>query len=260
MGLLDFFRRIMGGASPKDAADDDAVEILEPRESGLEKVEQLTDKQMLNTRPDATPDKPHWYGKLDHWMAVKADSPQAVAKELGMRDAKPCNWETGSIITSSTLNERLYISGPANGWVFLFGHLPEPDADNPREGTFPLLLKLSKHFEEVQFFTYRADPLRNGWARASKKKITRAYYFDGAKSAVIWNEGEVTDEEFACDHDYGESGFSGEVPAAEWKDHIDVCTSDEATGEISRKWSIDPARIHLEDIPAGTGLIGVAKF
>jgi hypothetical protein len=147
-------------------------------------------------RPTETaPDRPQPFGTHMSWLAIRADHVADVRGALGLATARPCNWRSGiAAISDLRAGCDIFITPPVDGWVLVGGMaLPEPNADPARDLLTPLLFRLAKNFDEVQYF--RACPAAEGyaWARFGNGLPSRAFAF--ASGAVVWNRGGVTSDE-----------------------------------------------------------------
>jgi len=98
---------------------------------------------------DPTPDRPAFFGYKNTWWAFKSDDPGAVASAIGLKDAKPCNWEAG---VSAACDTGVFVCPPLCGWVIVVGRKLPPGTLEDIKGILSYLLELSAQFGDVQAY------------------------------------------------------------------------------------------------------------
>lgn len=219
-------------------------------------------RELANTEPDPAPDKPALRGRYSDWIAIKSSDLQKVIDALDLEDTIPCNWESASSIVSSHFNKKIFIGAPVDGWVLLFGPLPEPEMDSPQGDLWEFLIDLSKTFGDAQYYFFNSTVMVNSWARAMNGEMIRAYSFWAHEDepTIVWNHGAITEGEREADMVFGESGYKGTVSHDEIEDHPDCCLFEEANCLIAQEWSIDPESLYgRDDLEPSVGVIAKLK-
>ena len=144
------------------------------------------------------PDLPCAFGSDMAWIAVKTDDPAVVLSTLGIPLATPSNWNSGiGTVYDTALGERrIFVSPPVEGWVFVVGSaLPHPHGRAFTDKLTPLLVELSLHLGEVQYFAAYPDLDFFAWAKLSAGRIVRA--FGIGDEGIVLQRGRTTREERA---------------------------------------------------------------
>jgi hypothetical protein len=208
---------------------------------------------------DSTPDRPQPFGTHMSWLAIRADHVADVRGALGLATARPCNWRSGiAAISDLRASCDIFITPPVDGWVLVGGMaLPEPNADPARDLLTPLLVRLAKNFDEVQYF--RACPAAEGyaWARFGNGRPSRAFAF--ANGAVVWNRCGVTSDErtlapelfeLRCiDRKSPDRGAAFSSPRAEL-----------LVFAVAARWSLDPSTLDASRGLHDLGILGPAPL
>ncbi len=184
---------------------------------------------------DAAPDTPMPFGYKTSWLCVKADSPEAVIKKLGLKDPMVSGWRFGF----EHSNNGLFVSPVLDGWVLVIGWGDDIITEDPSR-----LDEVGAMFPVVQYFSSHRVVDYAAWVRYQDGVKIRAYGWCGDMGEVLVNEGDPTDEET-------ELGFVNFLPdsEADW-DKYD--TPDEDTVVmIAAAWGIDTLK--LDKYPASTG-------
>jgi hypothetical protein len=175
------------------------------------------------------------------WLAVRAQTPQAIQSALGVQHPRACSW---SDALARPFEPRLFISPPVNGWVVVMGcDLPDPSDDI--DECFKFLANLSQKLGEVQFFSRNRAVGHHGWARLNAGKVLRAYAWAGE---TLWNQGAATVSErelnMRC------FGYTDDAEALGYAEREVLALNTERVVRLAAAWSLDPTSIDsaaLED-------------
>lgn len=204
---------------------------------------------------DIVPDRPRPFGYKMAWLAVRTEDTAGLAECLGLRNARPANWDAGvgTVYDDKLGASLLYLAPPVKGWSFVIGlTLPHPVGPTFVDKLTPLLLSLGRRYPDVQyFFTY---PLIDffAWARVKDGRLVRAFAVND--EGVVWNKGRVTAEERALGlrlfefrgvrERRGDTG--GEIVFYPTEDHV---------LQIAGGWSLDPTAVDRLPSNRGCGLV-----
>jgi hypothetical protein len=237
---------------------------------------------------DATHDTPKAFGYKACWFAIKTSHPAAVVETLELGEATAANWATG-IAAAYGDGDWIFVSPPVNGWVLAASArwaYPVAIEQNRDIGErFDAgFARLTRRFDEVQFFGSHRVVDFVAWARAIGGKPIRIFSYVGGGEGVLANVGAQTPEEaqlrladlsglsptdandrmFAlaeqqdrAEQDLRKSGLSPHDARAR------VCESnprpfpDETDSTaLAARWSIDPTGLEEEeDHPPGVGFV-----
>lgn len=174
------------------------------------------------------------------WVAIRAATPAAVQRALGLNRSTPCSWPEGM-----TGEHEFFISPRIHGWVIVTGAgLPSPNDDV--DACFLFLIALSRKLGHVQFFHAEHFSHHHAWARLDDGYVTRAYAWTGETS---WIQGSKTAVEIELKmkcFGYGEEVLSEKTVQANC-DKVPV---------LAARWSLDPARVHPRVSRTAKGIAG----
>lgn len=187
---------------------------------------------------DLTPDDPTPFGYKCMWFAVKTINPDEVVKEIGLKSPQRCNWKSG---IAAAYEESVFVTPSVNGWTLVVGRgLPTIEDDERKKETETLLVKLSRHFGEVQHFgTHRVVGF-NAWARAMNGEIVREFAYFGERGEKLYELGKPTAEELAV-------GFRSDAEFWPAESHV---------MQVAGKWSLDPTKLSSATDGKGAGWLG----
>jgi len=123
---------------------------------------------------DKQPDAPKPFGYKMAWIAVKTVDGEGLCNRLGLETGMPSNWNSGigTVYDDGLCASYVYVTPPVEGWTFVVGlGLPHPVGPSFTDKLTPLLVSLSRHYSDVQYyFTY---PLIDffAWARVKDGKL-----------------------------------------------------------------------------------------
>ena len=208
---------------------------------------------------EQSPDDPTGFGYRMAWLAVRSRNTQAVAEELGLVAAEPCNWHSGigTVYDNDLGNDHVFVSPPVNGWTFVVGlSLPYPVGGNFTDKAMPMLRRLGRRFVEVQYF-FAYPPIDCfAWARLLEGRVIRAFAI--TDSGIVWDRGRTTREERALGlklFDFrGVRGRKGDAGGA-----MILYPTEKHVLSLAKRWSIDPTHLDEVETPApALGLIALA--
>ena len=193
--------------------------------------------------PPPEQERPRSFGPRTVWLAFRGATPQAVAKALDLREVAPLPWTPGLV---GAYAGRVFVTPPVDGWVLATStRLPDTGGGDTVDGATPLLARLARQFDEVQYFGTHEDIGWHAWARYANGAATRKFAYLGAHGVILWNEGALTNEERALNLDFDAKAVrDGSVP-----DEVNVFA-------LSAKWSVDPSTLG-QRLEPGVGLGGV---
>lgn len=204
---------------------------------------------------DTVPDRPLSFGYKMAWIAVRADSTEAVAAVLGLGEPREANWSSGlgTVYDDDLGQSRVFLSPPVGGTVFLVGlALPPPVGPAFVDKCTPLLGALAARFGDVQF--YFSYPLIDffAWARFTGGREVRAFAI--GDEGVIWNRGRMTREERALGlRLFDLRGIRGRRGDAGGE--ILLHPTEEHVLRLAGAWGIDPTRLASATAVPATGRI-----
>jgi len=141
------------------------------------------------------PDLPQPFGYKMAWLAVRSNNTKKVLEKLALKEQKPANWSQG--LTAAYENQGfVFVSPPLKGWVLIVGRAlwDKFDLAQPPQRLF-LLRGLSQAFGHAQYFSTIRGVETHAWAMAEDGQIMRAYAYSGEIGEVLWDFGELTNEE-----------------------------------------------------------------
>jgi len=179
------------------------------------------------------PDSPVSFGYKCAWLAIRSDSPEAVARELGLRDLTASNWACG---IQAAYSDQVFVCPPIDGWVLVagLGLAPQTVDDMRTVG------RLSKAFGEAHLYASHRVVELHWWAKAIRGEVVRAYAYLGESGEVLVDLGHQSPEE-------AELGFAF--------DGDSIVPDEESVIAIAGKWSVDPTKLE-ERHSEGLGLLG----
>ena len=173
------------------------------------------------------------------WLAIRAVSPEAVRRALGLNRATPCSWAEG--LSGS---REFFISPRVNDWVIVAGlGLPHPGDDV--DATFLFLTALSRKLGHVQFFYADRYLHHHAWARLDDGCVTRAFAWAGE---TVWNQGHPTLPEIETGLNL--PGYGEAVTDAAVRKNLAKLP------QLAARWSLDPAEVRLKSARESIGLAG----
>jgi hypothetical protein len=173
------------------------------------------------------------------WFAVRSSDPRNIARELGLERIRTSNWEEG--LKAAMRSGSVFVTPEISGWSLIVGNqLPS----GPQEECLALLADLSRAFDEAQYFGTEDVTEFHAWAKASNGRLRRAYAFSGEQGAVLWDRGEVTEEEKDLGLHFPEATILSNSPDSS------------SVFQIAARWSLDPTRLDEVDCSISTGLLG----
>ncbi len=127
------------------------------------------------------------FGLKIRWIAIKATYRERVATTIGLEELKMVNWHYG---VQEAYENHVFITPPVKGWVLVVGR-GLPDFDDGRNPVLEdLLSRLSKTFQEVQFFSSHRIVDYYSWVKYIDGDMVRGLTsFEGS---VLFDEGQVT--------------------------------------------------------------------
>jgi hypothetical protein len=197
-------------------------------------------------RPDYSggtdPDLPVPFGSKAAWLALDTRDTQAVAAALELRDARTATWAEG---VRAAYQSSIYVTPPLADWTLVVGTALFPP-DRVETFTKPLLERLSRQFDYVQYFCTHREFELHVWACARQGRLVRGYGWLGAKGLTLWNEGAQTREERVL----GLSFSDGPSPTGALPDEDSVM-------QLANLWSIDPTSLNEDCKEPSMGLLGM---
>jgi len=204
---------------------------------------------------DAAPDMPRAFGPGMTWIAVKTGDYAQVINAIGGQNPVASNWNSGigTIYDTDFGANRIFVSSPVNGWVFVVGSsLPHPQGPAFVDKCTPLLMHLGERFKEVQYFSSHPDVDLFAWAKLVSGRLIRA--FGVGDEGVIWDRGRTTREErtlglklFELRGVRGRKGDAGgELLMHPTQEHV---------MRLAGQWSLNPTMLDTAEGSTGLGAI-----
>lgn len=197
----------------------------------------------------ATPDHPIGFGYKCAWLALKTTHTTAIVAALELRKVCSANWRQG-IDAAYTLNERVFVAGPVDGWTFVVGLdasrllYSEDGGDRLREW----IERLSGEFDEACYFVTHRGVDYHAWVRAVDGKVVRGFVyspdFDDARG-VGWAMGDLSDDERTLDIN---------LVGLDRDDHRRPDEDDVI--RMAEVWTINPLLLDDRDLPMSAGVVG----
>ncbi len=206
---------------------------------------------------DLAPDQPCAFGPDMTWIAVKAE-PHEAAHALGLTDVVSSNWNSGigTIYDARLGGNRVFVSPPLEGWVFIVGvSLPQPHGRSFIDKCTPLLTGLSERFGDVQYFSSHPELDLFSWAKLVGGRVVRAFAI--SDEGLIWSRGKPTREEKSLGLKLFElRGVRGRTGDAGGELLLHPTT--EHVMRLAGQWSVNPTLLASQSIRGHLGLVGVA--
>lgn len=194
---------------------------------------------------DARPDAPQPFGRDAIWLALRSDSPCAVAHALRLAGVQAANWASG-LQAASAPGDSVFVTPGIKGWVLVTGALPYPGGSRASDQAGRLLRALSRQFDEVQYFGNHRGIAWHGWARYRQGRLSRAFACVESEGHKIWDAGTPTAAEWP-----GMPAW----PAAD-DGHRPAFWHEQRTRQVAARWSLDPQNLHHLDLRASRGWVG----
>jgi hypothetical protein len=236
--------RLAGRAQePQNPEEDEPPEIhYEPDEVALGVLAGLLTGYLVIPyyRIVEDPDLPVPFGRQMAWLSLDTTDTAAVARALGLREAREATWGVG---IEAAHRGSVYVSPPVADWTLavctaLF-QTPEGLATTLK----PVLENLSRQFKDVQYFCNHRDIGMYAWARARQGRLVRGYGWLGARGVTLWDEGAPTKEERGLGFRCG----TGQPPTVELADTNELAPlTEDCVLELASLWSIDPTTLDGE--------------
>ncbi|MCZ8521780.1 hypothetical protein [Paenibacillus sp. KR2-11] len=184
---------------------------------------------------DASPDVPVPFGYKSQWYAVRSTDTQAVAEAFDLREALPCNWNSGLRRASDFTG--VFVTPPLRGWILVVGW-SLPDLSSPQGEPYSvtsLLQRLSRDFGEAHYYATHRVVEYHAWAQATGGELVRGYAYAGESEETVLDIGERTAEERELGLSYGSSLEEGEED-----DDVRMRPTEEDVVRLAGLWSVNP--------------------
>ncbi len=210
--------------------------------------------KMFGRNRKPIPDLPVKFGYKCQWLVLKSEETQAVVTELRLRRVAPANWTMG---IDGAYSNKIFVSPVLGQWVLAIGRkLPDAgDTHHPDKMT-PMLIELSKIFQEVQYFGTHRMVEYHAWAKARQGEIVRAYAYLGETGTTLWNKGDKTTEEVELGLSFVDETSHEAQDESYWEQEDLRFPDEEDVLAIARRWSVDPLFENNQYEP-GVGVLGV---
>lgn len=170
------------------------------------------------------PDTPIPFGMKISWLVVKENDPKAVMEKLNCTDIEISNWQ--SAFHHMEKMKKVFVTPCFNGYVLVLNY------NEPLENK-QLLQDIASKFEEIQYFSTHRIVELSCWVKYRNGQLIRSFYYVGDQNEIIWNEGELTQEE----KELGLTSSSFDLD--EYDENI-VYPNEEIVDELAAAWGIDP--------------------
>lgn len=192
---------------------------------------------------DQAPDEPVSFGQDMSWLAIKTDDPMAVCQALGLVEAEPANWQSGTsaIYEPDLRATRVFVSPAVDGWVLVAGlSLPHPQQAPFVDKCRPMLARLGAQFPDVQYFANDTVVDLHAWARVVRGRFMRGYAV--IDTSVVWSDGAPGNEERELGLSHfeirGVENRSGDIGG-----ELLMHPRGEHVLALARRWSINPTEL-----------------
>ena len=196
-------------------------------------------------------DHPVAFGYKSTWLAVKADTTEAVCAALSLTRQNQATWAGG--VAKARGKTWVFVTPPVDGWVLVVTDRSlSSDSDDNVERLSGLLNQLSREFGEAHYFgSYRVVGYV-AWFKSVDGQMARAFsYADGTLFA---NLGATTDAE--ADLGYPDTTGLDAVTLWDALDETDARMDEEDPMRIAGAWSVNPLELGKTDAGAGKGIVG----
>jgi len=243
------------------------------------------------------PDRPLPFGYKMGWFAVSTDDAALVARLLDLEDVRVANWQTGLKRAihmdpfSNDSRRTVFLTPPLDGWILVAaGSLPYPTELSGTDAEFDaipkrfdnLMLRLTSHFDDVQYFAshrgsgfvswtrrtewmYRSFTFGDGWVYLNRGEQTKEERDLGMPDLTGMGQQAATNEIFrlleersAQEDALCQTGLSHKE-ASQRIGHS-AAPSEEDVTDLAGLWSVDPCQIEERFQAKSTGLLGVLKL
>lgn len=187
------------------------------------------------------PDMPVPFGYKVLWYAVASTDTKKVISALGLNKPRPSTWSQG---VAAAYEGKIFVTPPIKNWTLAVGTPFGATLDNePGDFVESELRRLSKHFDEVQFFSSHRVVEAHLWSKAKEGRLVRGYCFVGDRGETTWNFGQPTMGEIEAGFENSDSYFPNEetvmAVAKQWS--VNPCEIDQLLTEPSLGTLCDPA-------------------
>jgi hypothetical protein len=185
-------------------------------------------------------DLPVPFGSRIAWLAVDTTETEAVATALGLRGVREATWAEG---IEAAHCSAVFVTPPVADWTLAVGTALFPP-DKAEAFIKPLLERLSRQFDDVQYFGTHRDVELHLWARARKGKLVRGYGWLGQKALTLWNEGAPTPDERDLGFRFHDRPAAATEQAFCTKEtrHLDLRSPDAPSPEAEQAYGLDLPR------------------
>lgn len=202
---------------------------------------------------DTTIDTPLSFGYKCIWIAVKSIDTEKIAQTIGLNNRQKSNWKTG---LEHAHKSSLFISPPIDEWTLIIGYgFPQEENDNENIKIKTLTNKLSKEFNESQYFATHRVVDYHCWIKSTDGETTRVYSYLGESGENIEVFGSKTDIELQ--YKLGNTISEEALQDENYYDRKDLIYPDEEmVMEIAESWSINPTTLDRRTDIKKLGILG----
>lgn len=187
-------------------------------------------------------DHPVPFGPESAWLALDTTDTAAVARALGLRNARPASWADG---VAAAGRSAVFVTPPLGEWTLAVSTRLIPPSRTAEFVTI-LLERMGQQFADAQYFCTSAGMGLHVWARCRGGRLVRGY------AAGQWNVGPPTEEE-------RELGLSDEAGGGGRAADQEL-TDEERVLLLASFWSIDPSTLDEHFKEPVMGLLGTAAW
>lgn len=185
------------------------------------------------------PDSPIGFGRKINYIAIKSYDISRVKKVIYKNKlAKRTNWDKG---IQGAYNNFTYITAPLNNWIFILNpKIPFDDISNVN--CQKNLIKISDHFEEVQFYGNHRVSGYTMWCKIKAKRIIRAFSYADGEFFEIGLVSSIEKEIIRKRKiDFTEDDLEYSRSVNDWQ-----CLggNEDHPFEIAEKWSVNPENLN----------------
>jgi hypothetical protein len=185
-------------------------------------------------------DRPVPFGQRTAWLAVSTRDTAAVVAALDVGEPREATWADG---IDAAYRSAVFVTPPLGDWTLCVSTRLIPPG---QAAAFirPLLERLSREFDDAQYFCTHRDVELHMWARAQQGRFVRGYGWLGQRGLTLWDEGPPTQDECDLEFRFGDDSHPDEV-----------CVL-----QLASLWSLDPTSLGMHFKEPVLGVLGTAPW
>jgi hypothetical protein len=173
-----------------------------------------------------------------------------VAAALELQNQMEANWEYGVEHAYQPRHYQIFVTPPVKGWTLAMGM---PLAFQTDDQATARLVKLSRQFEEVQYFASERVSDAYIWARAAHGKLVRFFSYEDGEIRTI---GPISQEEKGFGFKFFDPSSPEVKGSGDRKRNEHRFPDEECVLMVAALWSINPEELDKIDLKPSLGLLG----